>query len=67
MKKVVKKAVEVILTIIACVSFILMTAERPDGSCCIPWTLGWLSALVVSSLILDKMGVFKKEGKDVEI
>ena len=67
MKKVVKKAVEVILTIIACVSFILMTAERPDGSCCIPWTLGWLSALVVSSLLLDKMGVFKKEGKDVEI
>ena len=61
MKKVVKKAVEVILTIIACVSFILMTAERPDGSCCLPWTLGWLSALVVSSLILDKMGVFKKE------
>lgn len=61
MKKVVKKAVEVILTIIACVSFILMTAERPDGSCCLPWTLGWLSALVVSSIILNKMGVFKKE------
>ena len=67
MKKVVKKAVEVILAIITCVSFILMTAERPDGSCCIPWTLGWLSALVVSSLILDKIGFFKKEGKDVEI
>lgn len=61
MKKVVKKSVEVILTIIACVSFILMTADRPDGSCCLPWTLGWLSALVVSSIILDKMGVFKKE------
>lgn len=61
MKKVVKKAVEVILTIIACVSFILMSAERPDGSCCLPWTLGWLSALVVSSIMLDKMGVFKKE------
>ena len=61
MKKVVKKAVEVILTIIACVSFILMTAERPDGSCCLPWTLGWLSALVVSSISLYKMGVFKKE------
>lgn len=61
MKKVVKKAVEVILTIIACVSFILMTAERPDGSCCLPWTLGWLSALMVPSIILDKMGVFKKE------
>lgn len=61
MKKVVKKAFEVILTIIACVLFILMTAERPDGSCHLPWTLGCLSALVVSSIILDKMGVFKKE------
>ena len=63
MKKVVKKLVEVILTIITCVSFICMTAERPDGSCCISWTLGWLSALLVSSLLLDKMGVFKKEDK----
>lgn len=61
MKKVVKKAVEVILTIISCVSFILMTAVRPDGGICLPWTLGWLSALVVSSRLLDKMGVFKKE------
>ena len=61
MKKLVKKAVEVILAIIACVSFILMTAQRPDGFCCLPWTLGWFSALVVSSLLLDKMGVFKKE------
>lgn len=61
MKKVVKKVVEVILTIIAVVSFILMTAERPDGSISLTWSLGWLSALVVSSIILDKMGVFKKE------
>lgn len=60
MKKVVKKIIEVILTIIACVSLILMCAEKPDGSICLPWTLGWLSALVVSGWLLDKMGVFKE-------
>ena len=61
MKKVVKKAVEVILTIIACVSFILMYAETPDGGICLPWNLGCLAALVVSSRLLDKMGPLKKE------
>lgn len=60
MKKLIRKAVEVILTIVAVVSFILMVAERPDGSICLPWSLGWLTALVVSSAILNKMGVFKK-------
>ena len=61
MKKVVKKAVEVILTIIACVSFILMYAETPEGGICLPWNLGWMAALVVSSRLLDKMGALKKE------
>ena len=60
MKKVVKKIIEVILTIIACVSFVLMCGERPDGSICLPWTLGWLAALVISAKCLDWMGVFKK-------
>ena len=61
MKKSVKKIIEVILTIIACVSFILMLGERPDGSICLPWTFGWMAALAVSAIILDKMGAFKKE------
>jgi hypothetical protein len=60
MKKSIKKIVEVILTIIACVSFILMVAERPDGGICLPWNLGWLAALAVSAILLDKMGAFKK-------
>lgn len=60
MKKYIKKIVEVILTIIACVSFILMVAERPDGGICLPWNLGWLAALAVSAILLDKMGAFKK-------
>ena len=64
MKKTIKKLVEVILTIIACTSFILMCGEKPDGGICLPWNLGWLTALAVSSILLDKMGAFKKaEGK----
>lgn len=61
MKKAIKKIIVVILTIIACLSFNLMCAERPDGSVCLPWTLGWMAALVISTKILDKMGVFKEE------
>ena len=61
MKKSVKKFIEVILTIIACVSFCLMCAEKPDGSICLPWSLGWLAALTISAIILDKMGAFNKE------
>lgn len=59
MKKVIKKIIEVILTIIACVSFVLMFGEEQDGSICLPWTLGWLSALVVSGWLLNKLGAFK--------
>lgn len=61
MKKTIKKLVEVILTIIACTSFILMCAEKPDGGICLPWNLGWMAALAVSSILLDKMGAFDKE------
>ena len=61
MKKVVKKAVEVILTIIACVSFILMYAETPDGGICLPWNLGWMAALAISAKLLERMGAFDKE------
>ena len=63
MKRTIKKIIEAILTIIACLSFILMCGEKPDGSICLPWTLGWLAALVVSSLLLDKMGAFNKVSK----
>ena len=61
MKKTIKKLVEVILTIIACTSLILMCAEKPDGGICLPWNLGWMAALAVSSILLDKMGAFDKE------
>lgn len=58
MKKAIKKIIVAILTIIACLSVILMCAERPDGSINLLWSFGWLTALVLSAKTLDKMGVF---------
>ena len=60
MKKAIKKIIEVILTIIACVSFCLMCAEGKDGSFCFSWSLGWLGAFTLCAFILDRMGAFKK-------
>ena len=60
MKKVIKKSIEVILTIIAGVSLVLMLGENADGSACLPWNLGWLAALAVSAFLLGKMGVFNR-------
>ena len=60
MKKSIKKIIVAILTIIACLSLILMCAERPDGSICLPWTMGCMAALVISGKLMDKMGVFDK-------
>lgn len=61
MKKIIKKLVEGILTIIACMSLILMCAEKPDGGICLPWNLGWMAALAVSAKLLDRMGAFDKD------
>lgn len=61
MRKSVKKTIEVILTILACVSFVLMVAERPDGSVCLPWTLGWLAVFAICAKILERMGAFNKQ------
>lgn len=58
--KALKKIIMMILTVIACLSIILMCAERPDGSICLTWSLGWMAALVVSTKLLDRMGVFNK-------
>lgn len=61
MKKAIKKIVEVILTIVACASFVLMFGETEDGSICLPWSLGCIAMLTISSYILGKMGVFNRE------
>ena len=59
--KAIKQIGKVILVIIACVAFVLMTAEQPDGAINFPWTFGWLAALLVCAGLLDKMGAFKDE------
>lgn len=61
MKKSVRKIIVAILTIIMCLSLILMVAERPDGSISLTWSFGWMAALVISAKILDKMGVFGED------
>lgn len=55
MKKSIKTIIKVILTIVACLSFILMSAERQDGSACLPWSLGCMAAFAISAILLDKM------------
>lgn len=55
MKSTTKKIVEVILKIVFSISLILMCAEKEDGSIGILWSLGWMAALVISSLLLAKV------------
>lgn len=61
MNKAIKKTIEIILKIILCFSFILLCAEQPDGSTCLPLDLACVVVLVTSAKILDKMGAFDKE------
>ena len=58
MKQIVIKIYKVTLMVIACLSFILMCAETPDGGIYLPWNLGWLASLAVCTKLLDKMGAF---------
>lgn len=63
--KTIKKIIEVILAIVIFSSFILMCGERPDGSACLPLTLGCMAVLVVAVKILDKMGVFNENSQSI--
>ena len=60
MKQIVIKIYKVTLMVIACLSFILMCAETPDGGICLPWTLGWMAALAISTKHLERMGAFDR-------
>ena len=55
MKKSVKTIVKVILGLIVCTSFILMCAQKPDGSPCLAWNIGWLASFAISARLLDKL------------
>ena len=61
MKKTIKKLVEVILTIIACTSVVLICGEKSDGGICLPWNLGWMAVLAISAKLLERMGEFDEE------
>lgn len=58
MKKTIRQIAKVTLSLIACLSFILMCGETPDGGIYLPWNLGWMASLAVCTKLLDKMGVF---------
>ena len=63
MKKTIRQIAKVTLSLIACLSFILMCGETPDGGIYLPWNLGWLASLAVCTKLLDKMGVFEAENQ----
>jgi len=48
------KIIEVILGLFCAIAIILACGERPDGSCDIWWTIGWLAIAVVVGLIWGK-------------
>lgn len=50
-----KKIFKTIAAIICFASIILAGAENLDGSCSVPWTLGWMLSAVVWGVIFKKM------------
>ena len=50
-----KNVLKTILAVACFAGIILAGSEEPDGSCNIIWTLGWLSAAVLSAYGLKKM------------
>ena len=50
-----KKILSYILLILAVLSVVLMCAENQDGSINLLWSLGWLSVMVSSALLWQKL------------
>ena len=55
MNKTMKKALEIILSVVCFASIILAGAENPDGSCNPKWTLGFLALAVASGYVLTRI------------
>lgn len=55
MKQRIKKIVEVILIMVATISFVLMGAEKADGTMCYAWSFGWFAASAACGLIIYLM------------
>jgi hypothetical protein len=50
-----KKALEIILSVVCFAAIILAGAENPDGSCNVKWTLGFLALAVASGYVLNRI------------
>ena len=61
MKKTIKKIIEAILIIIACVALVLMTGQAEKESTQLLWSLGWMAVLAIDCKILDRMGAFDNQ------
>lgn len=59
MKKYIRKSTEVFLILTSCTALVMLTAETTDGTISLPWTLGWMAALILSAKALSRMGVFQ--------
>lgn len=57
-----KKTLSFILGVVAIVALILGSAENPDGSCNLAWTLSWLAVLAAAGWAWWKLNPKKKEG-----
>lgn len=55
MKKAMKKALEIILSMVCLAAIILAGAENADGSCNIKWTMGFLALAVASGYLLNRI------------
>jgi hypothetical protein len=53
-----KKLLEVILTIIAVIAFVLMTGETRNTSLQLLWTIGWGAVLAGCCKGLERLGKF---------
>lgn len=53
--KAIKKIIEIMLTIVCCISFCAALAEYPEHQ--FIWSMGWMGLMAVCIRILDKMGV----------
>ena len=57
-----KKTLSFILGVVAIVALILGSAENPDGSCNLAWTLSWLAVSAAAGWAWWKLNPKKKEG-----
>lgn len=58
-----KKTLSFILGVVAIVALILGSAENPDGSCNLAWSITWLAVFAAAGWAWVKLNQQKKEGR----